>query len=202
MILLLSTFGTPGSRVWGRGARDGAFAPDPGAPGAPSLSGGRWNAETAAYAAELELVDEIARREFVKRRTGSPADPFATLPGQPPGLLTFLLKIENRGRGDLVFEPDAVRLLGRAKEVLYPIGWPDIQSAYDLLGREVPPVQALARGLLLDGQKVVRPGGEVEGILVFRLPPPGTKSFRLEIALTLPDGASAGLGAPYKFVRK
>ncbi len=186
----------------GRGARRATFVPDPAAHGAPAMADGAWRVEAPGYAAELTLLDGTARHAFLERRTGSPEDPFAPLPGQPSALLTFLLRVENRGKGDLVFEPDATRLVGRDKEASYPVGWPDIQSAYALLGREVPPVQARARGLLLDGQKVVPAGGAEEGILVFRAPPPGTRRFRLEIALTLPDGSGAGFGAPYRLERK
>jgi hypothetical protein len=178
------------------------FVPDPEADGAPPFEDGSWRVAAPGYAVELKLLDDLARREFAKRRTGSPADPFAPLPGQPSSLLTFLLRIENRGKGDLAFQPDATRILGRDRETFYPVGWPDIQSAYELLGQEVPPAQAPARTLLLDGQKVIRPGGVEEGILMFRAPPPGTKKFRIEIALTLPDGSGAGFQAPYRQLRK
>jgi hypothetical protein len=166
------------------------------------LKDGTWRVEGPGYLAELTLLDEAARRPIVKRRTGSLEDPFAPMPGERPGLLTFLLHVENRGKGDLAFEAGAARLVGRDKESFFPVGWQDIQSAYDLLGQKVPPVQARARELLLDGQKVVRAGGQEEGILLFRAPPAGTKKFRLEISLTLPDGAGISLGTPYRLVRK
>ncbi len=178
------------------------YAADPGAEGASPYQDGIWTVETPAYAARLELLDDASRPAFVARRTGSREDPFASMPGQRSSLLTFLLRIENRGRGDLVFEPDSTRMVGRDHTVWSPVGWPDIQSAYDLLGREVPPLQARARTLLLDGQKVIGPGGTAEGILLFRLPPPGTKRFALEIAMMLPDGSPAGLGAAYRLVKR
>jgi len=178
------------------------FAPDPGADGASPFQDGAWKVATPAYTAELRLLDDTTRPAFLERRTGSREDPFASIPGQKSSLLTFLLRIENKGRGDLVFEPDATRMIGRVHEAWYPVGWPDIQSAYELLGVEVPPLQARARPLLLDGQKVIRPGGVEEGILLFRPPPPGAKRFRIEVGLTLPDGSGAGLGAPYRLVRK
>jgi hypothetical protein len=166
------------------------------------MADGAWRVEGPGYKAQLNLLDEAGRRAFVERRTGSREDPFAPLPGEPSTLLVFLFRVENRGKGDLVFEPDGSRLVGRNGEPSYPVGWPDIETAYALLGREVPPLQARARGLLLDGQKVVREGGTEEGILLFRVPPAGTKRFLLEIALTLPDGSAAGFGAPYRLDKK
>jgi hypothetical protein len=189
------------SSAGGRAARVAEFVPDPGAAGAPRLEDATWRAEAPGYAAELTLLDEAARLAFVKRRLGSAEDPFAPLPGATSTLLTFLLRIENRGKGDLVFESDGTRLVGRNRDEWHPVGWPDIQSAYDLLGREVPAPQTRARELLIDGQKVVPAGRPVEGILVFRAPPAGTKRFRLEVSLTLPDGSAAGFGAPYRVVR-
>jgi hypothetical protein len=186
-----------------RGAvRSAAYVPDPSAAGAPAMTNGAWRVEGKGYAAALTLLDDAGRRAYVERRTGSREDPFAPLPGSPSTLLVFLFRVENRGKGDLVFEPDGSRLVGRDNEATYPVGWPDIETAYGLLGREVPPLQARARGLLLDGQKVVREGRSEEGVLLFRFPPAGTKRFLLEIALTLPDGSATGFGAPYRLEKK
>lgn len=201
-ILVVLVAGVSASRGGGKSRPAADFVPDAKAAGAPALADGAWRVEAPGYAAELKLLDEAARRAFLSRRTGSPEDPFAPMPGQRPVLLTFLFRIENRGKGDLVFEPDATRLVGRDKEVSYPVGWPDIESAYALLGSEVPEAQRRGRGLLLDGQKVVRADGTEEGLLVFRSPPSGTRRFRLEIALTLPDGSEAGFGAPYRLEPK
>ncbi len=186
----------------GAGASVAAFAPDPAAEGASSYRDGAWRIETPACAAELRLLDDASRQAFVERRSGSREDPFASIPGQTSNLLTFLLRVENRGKGEMVLEPDATRMIGRSGEFWHPVGWPDIETAYQLLGRDVPPLQTRARPLMLDGQKVILPGGAEEGILVFRSPPAGTKRFRIEVALMLPDGSVAGLGAPYRLVKR
>jgi len=202
VLVSLAALGAPPAYRAGAVASVPVFAADPGAEGAAPFEGGAWKIATPAYAAELRLLDDSTRPAFLERRTGSREDPFASIPGQKSSLLTFLLRIENKGRGDLVFEPDATRMIGRVHEAWYPVGWPDIQSAYELLGVEVPPLQARARPLLLDGQKVIQPGGVEEGILLFRPPPPGAKRFRIEVGLTLPDGSGAGLAAPYRLVKK
>jgi hypothetical protein len=186
----------------GETARKDEFAPDAAAKGASPFRDGAWRVETASYAAELSLVEGAARLAIARRRLGPVEDPFAPLPGATSTLLTFFLRIENRGKGELVFEPDATRLSTRDHQVWHPIGWPDIESAYALLEREVPPAQGRAKTLMIDGQKIVPPGKAVEGILVFRMPPAGTKRFRVDVPLTLPDGSGAGLGAAYQVVRK
>jgi hypothetical protein len=201
-LVALAAPGAPPAHGAGGAATVPVYAAEPGAEGASPFQDGAWKVEAPAYVAELRLLDDATRPAFVERRTGSREDPFASIPGQKSSLLTFLLRIENKGRGDLVFEPDATRMIGREHEAWYPVGWPDIQSAYELLGREVPPLQARARPLLLDGQKVIRPGGVEEGILLFRQPPAGSKRFRIEVGLTLPDGSGAGLAAPYRLVKK
>ncbi len=200
--LLACVLATSALHGGGSAAALPTFAPDPGAEGAAPFEDGAWRVAAPGYSAELRLLDDATRPAFVERRTGSREDPFASIPGQKSSLLTFLLRIENKGQGEMVFEPDSTQMVARDHMAWYPVGWPDIQSAYDLLGLEVPPLQTRAKPLLLDGQRVIRPGGVAEGILLFRLPPPGTKRFRMEVVMMLPDGSGAEFGAPYRLVKK
>ncbi len=179
-----------------------SYAPDPSVRGAPPLDGEIWVVETPEYAARLRQLDDAGRLVFLEDKAGTSQDPFASGPGKPGGFLTFLLWIENRSSGSLVFGPQNCRLVGRDKDARYPLDLPQIQTSYDMLRQPVPDALIAARKALFDGQVILAPGKSAAGLLVYRALDPRTKSFVVEIELSPPSGVAARFEAPYRRVKR
>lgn len=178
------------------------FVPDPGPSAALQLRGEVVVADAGDYTAELELLDGTARRAFLRAGDGTAEDPFATAPAGGTGFLTYRLLVSNRSRGDLVFQPQSVRLILRNGEWLTPLAWPDVLSAYARAGLEPPPAYTRVRNRIFDGEVVLAPGRSAEGLVVLRPPPSGTKRFRLEIPLVSSTGAEVGFETRYRLPGK
>ncbi len=200
---LLAGIGPAGGDIHARpaGSGTGRYEPDPKPSSEATLSGETWSIETPQYAARLRALDGAQRREFLRARAVSEADPFAPAPGFPEGFLTFVLEIENRGKGSLVFQPQGCRLTARGKEIRYPLDWPTIQTTYDMLGKEVPPGCKAARDAMYDGEVVLAAGGRVAKLLVYPVPDPRTRAFNVEIVFMQPSGEPGGFTAYFRRAR-
>lgn len=178
------------------------FAPDASAPGAPRIEGEAFAVETPAFVARLEQLDDARRRAYLEDRAGTATDPFASRPDAAPSFLTFLLEIENRSAGTLVFEPLTCRLVLPGNDFRNPLDLATIQSAYGVLEREMPRAYLAAGQALFAGDAFLEPNERRSGLLVYQAPAPRTKAFFLEIQLTLPSGESVGFKAPYRRVKR
>lgn len=183
------------------GLEAGRFAPDPKARSQPPPKNGVFAIERPDCLLEVEMLDDEARRAFLQKRTGVTLDPFASAPGSPAGFLAFRVRIANRGRGDLAFQPQLARLEFGKHDVRRPVSWPDVLLAFGTLGLAPPPAYAASRPAILDGDVVLEPGGEVTGLLPFRRPPPGTKTFLAIFQATSASGETISLAAPYRWIR-
>ena len=174
------------------------FAPDAAKGKGPAPKDGVFEVETASAGIALTLLDDAARLAFLQERAGTRSDPFAPMPGFPPGFLVFRVRVRNLGPQQLVFQPQAARLELGDHDERSPIAWPDVVDAYASLGLEPPADYAAARPALFDGEEIVRPGGEVERLLPFRRLPPETKRFAAVVTVTTSAGEGVVLEARYR----
>ena len=182
----------------GGGAPGNRFVPDEKARGGTPPREGVFAAEGAGCSIELALLDDPARRAFLKDAAGVTRDPFAPVPGFPGGFLVFRVRIANRGSGDLVFQPQGARLEFGKRDTRSPLEWPDVVAAYGTLGSEPPPEYDAARPAIFDGEVVLPPGAEAAGLLPFRRLPEGTKRFRAFVGATAGSGEAVTIEAAYR----
>lgn len=194
--VLLAAMLAPSGAWGGRGVY--VYVPDEGADAAPVLRGETWTGASDGFEASLRLLDDGARRAFLENRTGVSTDPFLSRPGEPAGFLAFLVEIRNAGEDDLLVQPHRCRLVIPHRDVLYPLDFAAMESAFTLLEREMPPAYRKAAGALLQAETVLPPGGSVSGLLVYRAVPAETRRFRVEVEVATFAGRTAGIAAPYR----
>ena len=178
------------------------YVPDSSSPGSPVLEGASWVVEHERYTARLTRLDDAGRRAFLVEKAGAFTDPFASTDPRSVGFLTFLLELESRTEGTLVFQPQNCILVTNRKEFRYPLDLPTIESSFGLLEQEVPQSYRQARPALFDGERVLLRGERASGLLVYRGIDAKTRSFVVEFQLTTPQGKVVGFTSTYKRLKK
>jgi hypothetical protein len=178
------------------------FLPDPTAAVGAALDGAVWTAGGSTYTARLEMIDDRARQAYLRRVANAHTDPFFVKPGSSKGFLTFVLDIESRTAGSMVFQPQACRLRTNRQEFRLPLDLPTIEAAYASQQREMPPAYDAARAAMYDGEEVLEYGDSISGLLVFRGLDPKTKNFVLEIHVTTGEGEEESFAVRYHREKK
>jgi hypothetical protein len=168
------------------------------AEGAPPIHGETWDLSTAGYSIRLQQLDEEERQAYIKKVTGLPTDPFAGRPDVPPRFLSFLLEIENRLPGAIDLNPLNCWLMTNKKQIETPIGMTDLSFDYRMAGADMPPAYETVNAVILSHHTVVESNNSMHGLLVYRALKPKTKSYTVEIQVTLPDGNVSKMTAPYR----
>jgi len=181
---------------------DLAYAPNPQAENASGLDGETWKLETKELSIHLRQLRDADRQTYLREHARTETDPFATYPGRRRGFQTFLLELTNRGGGSVIFQPQSCHLIVSQYEVLYPLDLPALELAYGTLDLELPPAYRAAARAMLDGERILAPGEEVSGLLIYRAVDPKAKRFTVEVALTTFAGKNIGLTAPYRRVSR
>jgi len=173
------------------------FVPDPTAAVEATLDGTVWTAGGSTFAARLEMIDDRARQDYLRREANAHTDPFVSSSVTSKGFLTFVLDIESRTSGSTVFQPQSCRLKTNRQEFRLPLDLPTIEAAYASQQREMPPAYEAARAAMYDGEEVLEYGDSVSGLVVFRGVDPKTKSFVLEIHVTTAEGEENSFAVRY-----
>lgn len=182
--------------------RAGEFAPNPSKKGAPPFRDGRFEIDRDDFLLQLTLLGGAQRRAWLETHAGTGIDPFAVPPERGEGFVTAELAVRNRGKGTLVIQSQECLLAIRRSDERRPLDLPSLHEAYRFAGNELPAAYGPALRALLDGEIDLAPGGSVRGLLVYRAPSPGTRSFRLRIPLTTPAGERVIVEAPYRRAKR
>jgi hypothetical protein len=175
------------------------YDPDPGQPGAGALQNETWSKESETAALWLTRIDEETRRGYVRRRTGLTIDPFMTTPGRDTGgFLAFHVLVENRGETRLVFQPQSCRLQTSWKDFQAPLDLPTILAAFEISDRKPPEGIEKVRSAILDGEVVLGPGEQRDGLFIFHAPKDSPKRFQIDMSATLTRGEAFAFSAFYK----
>lgn len=177
------------------------FLPDPEAEDAPVLSGSTWTQAGDDYAIHLQQIDDDARLAYITKATGLATDPFANRPDQPARFISFLLQVENLGESALELNPVHSWLSTNRPKIQRPIGLTDLAFEYRVAGSELPPAFQKVKPFLLDQPRSIGPGQSTHGLLVYRAVDPKTKTYHVDVQLSLPDGNVVRFAAPYRRVK-
>jgi hypothetical protein len=187
--------------VAGKDAAEAEFVPDVASGrqiGAPPLVGATWTDEGPGYTMRLQRITDEQRQAFFRRMTESPTDPFASRPDEPPRYQTFLLQIENKSDGSLMFQSKHCWLKTDRNELLTPIGLGGLRSSYGVMGREMAPAYESVAPAVLEGSVTLQPGESIAGTLVYKMFKPKTSFFKIDVQLTTSAGDVVKLVAPYR----
>ena len=175
------------------------YDPDPTQPGAGKLQGETWSKESPSASLWLTRIDQETRIAFVRRRTGLELDPFKTTPGRASGgFFAFHVLVENRTETRLVFQPQACRLQTSWKDFQAPLDLPTILSAFEMADRPPPPGIEKIRDAIIDGEIVLGPGEQRDGLFIFHALTEPPKRFQIDVGATLTRGEPFGFSAFYK----
>ena len=166
------------------------------------LDGGVWVVENRLYEARLFPIDEESRRQFLLEYAGTDVDPFHTRGANSPDFITFVLDLEVRGEGMLILQPQRCRLITNKLEFRYPLDMPTIESAYTLMEGRMPEAYRKVEPALLDGERTLRAGDRLRGLLVYEGIDVKTKTFTVEVQMTSGAGEVEGFTAAYAREKK
>lgn len=173
------------------------FVPRIGPGAAVRLDGPVLVAAARSSEMRLRLLDDAERLRFLEDKAGASVDPFAGVEGNPERFLTFLVQIENREPGGLVFQAENCRIALKDNDELRALDLTAIESAFGLVGHEMPEAFRPALGTLFNRQVVLQRGERAFGLLAFRSPGAKTKSITLHVEWTLPSGEPASFAVPF-----
>lgn len=175
------------------------FLPDTAAVSNAVLEGSTWTEVGPDFAIRLQQIDAAQRLAYIEHTTGVAIDPFASPPGKLAGFLTFVLEIENRGDGDISFNPQTCWMIpSRKKELQAPFGINDLSFAYSITGRDLPTAYRRTAPAVFDEARTVLPGQSISGLLIYKSLPTRTRSLRVDAVLSLPTGDIVRFSAPYR----
>jgi len=179
------------------------FDPDPAQPGAGKLEGETWSKDGPSASLWLTRIDEETRRGFVRRRSGLNVDPFMKSPSKDTGgFIAFHVVVENKTEARMIFQSQACRLQTSWKEYQAPLDLPTIMATFAMADREPPEGIERIRGAIFDGEVVLAPGEQRDGLFIFHTPNPPPKRFQIDIGATLTKGEPFAFSAFYKQRKK
>jgi len=181
---------------------DRPFVPDPEADQAPELHGATWVAEGPTWVVRMQHLSEAERLAYLEKVTGLRIDPFASPPDKETRFTSFLVLIENRGESALEMNPIHCWLKTNKGDLETPIGLDDLGFLYRVAGGDLPPAYVRVKPALLESTRTVYGGESIHGLLIYREVEPNNKSFRVDVQLSLPDGETALVSAPYRRLKK
>jgi hypothetical protein len=164
---------------------------------APQLDGVTWVTEQPLYAVRLTKVGDAARQKYIRSMTGMDIDPFADRPGEPPRFISFLLQVENRADGRIVFNPLQCWLFTNQSEILTPMGLSDMAFLYRTMNQELPAAYEQVDAAVLGPTRVINTSESMHGLLIYRAPKARTRNFKVDVQFTLPSGDVVKISAPY-----
>lgn len=166
----------------------------------PQLRGETWFADTATHLIELTPLTAEMRLAYFERVTGQPTDPFADRDGEAR-YISFLLRIENRGKSQLIFNPLRSWLVTESRQIEAPVSGTDLKFDHRSSGREFPVAYQNAVELLFDDVQTLDPGKAVHGLLLYPALEPRVRRFKLDINVEIAGGGSSELVAAYQWVK-
>jgi hypothetical protein len=183
-------------------AKDRPFVPNPEADQAPELQGSTWVAEGPTWKVSMQRLSEAERLAYFEKVTGLRLDPFASPPDEETRFTSFLVQIENRGESALEMNPIHCWLKTNKGDLETPLGLDDLGFLYRVAGADLPPAYLRVKPALLESTRTVNGGESIHGLLIYHEIEPNNKSFRVDVQLSLPDGETALVSAPYRRLKK
>jgi hypothetical protein len=183
-------------------ANDRPFVPNPEADQAPVLQGSTWVAEGPTWKVWMQHLSEAERLAYFEKVTGLRIDPFASPPDEEVRFTSFLVQIENRGESALEMNPIHCWLKTNKGDLETPLGLDDLGFLYRVAGADLPPAYLRVKPALLESTRTVYGGESIHGLLIYHEIGPNNKSFRVDVQLSLPDGETALVSAPYRRIKK
>jgi hypothetical protein len=174
------------------------FEPDMLFEGEMQLSGKTWSQDEKQWAVRFQRLTDDERAAYFKHRTGVEIDPFRPPPGEQQRYSTFLIQVENPGESPVTFNPFDCWLVTNNREILYPIGMAELGASYRQIGADLPESYRRVSPLLMQTESTLFPGDAVDGLLLYRIFKNKTKTFHVDIKLTLGNGNVAKTSAPYR----
>ena len=176
------------------------FEPAPEATQDPMLRGETWVADTATHMIELTPLTAEMRLAYFERVTGQPTDPFADRDGEPR-YISFLLRIENRGQSQLIYNPLRSWLVTESRQIEAPVSASDLKFDHRSSGREFPVAYQKAAELLFDAVQTLDPGEAVHGLLLYPALEPRVRRFKLDVSIEIAGSGESELVAAYQWVK-
>lgn len=122
--------------------------------------------EAAGIRLAIRYLEPAAGVAAMSSVLGRDVDLFPGREGTTPGYMIFAFQIENRGAGDLLFEPGQCRTITDKFDGEFPL---DYSSLYGLASRApagAPSLEDLKK-VVFSESTTVKPGGAVRKLLVF-----------------------------------
>ncbi len=127
-------------------------------------------------------VQPLTREELDAYYSRRPAlvNPFKSVPKDTERPLAFIVRIQNRGRDRVNFDPTQVLLVDQADHRTAPLAYDEL---YSVLFQGADPARALQalEETVLTSYVVVPPKLDREGLLLFPPPAPGAKALILKM---------------------
>jgi len=196
--LLLSGAGLADGPGGEPAARPAVYVPDFASEDAAPLDETTWLSQGGMHSIRLTRLGQTARQTYFRKMTGLAIDPFATPPEAGQDYMTFLLQIENRGDGAILFNPLQCWLMTNKKEIQTPVGLSDLSFLLKVVGYDLPPAYEKVGPALLDESHTIEPGETMHGLLIYKPFKKKTKRFNVDVQITLPTGDLVRLSAPYR----
>ena len=147
------------------------------------------SSDSSGVRAVIQYLDDPSRRAALASVLGREVDLFPERTGSSRGYMAFALEIENRGSGDLNFEPGHTLLATDRQDVEFPLDYSALYQMVSRSGAAAPSLEEIERAVY--GRAVtIRPGGAVRKLLVFEGPRNGKfKKFEVKVrSLHVPSG--------------
>lgn len=165
------------------------------------LNGETWIEQGPGCEIRLRMLTEAERLAFLEETTGYRIDPYATPPNQEPRFVSFLLEIENRTEGQILFQSQSAWLRA-GTQIQNPLGIDGLSSTYAVVEMQMGSAYERARPGIMEGSSTIVAGETKRGVLVYRKVKERTKKFYVEMQLTMPSGELMRTHAPYRVVKK
>ena len=165
------------------------------------LEDGTWIEQGPGCEIRLRMLTEEQRLTFLEETTGYRIDPYATPPDVAPRFISFLLEIENRGKGQIYFQSQSAWLRA-GSQIQSPLGIDGLSSSFEIIEMEMGAAYERARPAIMEGSSTIVPGETKRGILIYRKVKDRTKKFYVEMQITMPSGELMRTHSPYRLIKK
>ncbi len=145
--------------------------------------------ESSSLRLSLRYLDASGRRSALASVLGRELNLFPERSESGRGNLVFVMEVENRAGGDLIFEPGQSRLITDKLDAEFPLDYSSLFETLSGMPKGAPTLEEVERAVF-SRAVTIRPGGAVRKLIVF----PGPRSDRFRSfdvrigALHLPEG--------------
>lgn len=145
--------------------------------------------------AEIAYVTGVPRRRMMEATLGIQFDPFASPPGQPQKLHTFVVSLENSSSRRLTLNPSTCRMRTDTDQVSYGA---DYTLLYQMFGSGKALTMEQVQKVAYDRPLALDPGGKARKLLVFEDLPGGWQNLLVALPLETDGLGTFDLTAPFR----